>query len=316
MEPILTQEELEAIYSAMKADVEPMKSVDDYSIASDHSYNMRCLKSWTNMAKRMTGQVEQLFIGALAIRGDVTIQEVRTIEDERNHDDSMGNVGVNEVSPLAQTDPDSEFVVVRFSETKMLMGLERPLAMRYVNKRTGSLPGGEDDEQDESPESITLLERSLLTDFFKEVAEVISAATPELGRGYITRDEPEDFWLEREPRGIWMDARLSSENHNGFSLWLRGPADIFLPEPTKTKQRVKSSLSRTSVEMVAELGRFNMSVLDLWSLKPGQTISLSELVGDALTVTIGGVRKMSGMPVLSRGNIALKMLGNQEQRGL
>ena len=63
-----------------------------------------------------------------------------------------------------------------------------------------------------------------------------------------------------------------------------------------------------------ELGRFTMNVSDLWQLKPGTLIPLKKAVGDPLKIYVGGVPKLLGEPLVSRGSIAVRIEGRLTSR--
>lgn len=313
MEPVLTQEELEAIYSAMKADSSSQKAVDDYILASDHAYNMRCLHKWTDVSKMLAPRIESIFVGTLGVRGKVEIQDVRTIEDERSQNDLLNPPGMNQVIPLAQTDSDSEYVVIALGETKMLLGLERPAAHRFVSRKTAT-GSREEEESGETPNELTVLESRLLLDFFNEISQEIGAVITQLGTVSVTRLDPEDFWVDRVPKGTWINTRLSSSTTPGISVWLRGPADVFLPKAQKATDKLKSVVSESSVELVMELGKLTLNAVDLWELNVGSVYPLGVAANEPLNVMVGGVCKLLGKPTVSRGHVAFEIVERNRNR--
>ena len=304
MEPILTQEELEAIYSAMKADTSSQKSVDDYVLASDHAYNMRCLKKWTETAKKMAPFVENLLVKRLASRGRIDIQDVRTIEDERENSAMQNASGITEVIPLAQTDPSSEYVVISLNGNRMLLGMERTTAMRYIGRRTGI----QTDEDVEEKSELTILEQRLLRDFFAEISGELQSSLPD-SKIELQRDNPEDFWVDREPAGVWINVQFVSSLNAEIAIWLRGPAELFMEKSEIFDNRLESQMKNAQVELVMELGKLSLKAYDLWHLKIGDVYPLGVAMNEPLDVVIGGVYKLKGKPTISRGNVAFEIVG-------
>ena len=315
MEPVLTQEELEAIYSAMKADGGPPKAVDDYVLASDHAYAQRSLRTWDALAKAMGPLMEPVLIGSAGVRTKLDALELRTIEDDREPDDGSYRPDSSLQEPrLLETDPDFETSVVDIGGVRMLMGIERPVAQKYVARRTGASSEGEGAEGNRAP-ALTWLERRLLADLFQELLTAASPALPGGATPVVDRQDTDDFWRHREPRGLWIDARIMNDVKPGASIWLRGPADAFSKKIDGAPAGLVETVKRTKVEISAELGRFTMKVFDLWNLTPGTVIPLGTAVDDALDVFIGGVNKLKGEPMVSRGNIAVR-LGRRADDGV
>lgn len=307
MEPILTQEELEAIYSAMKADSSSQKSVDDYILASDHAFNMRCLKKWTETAKIIVPVLESLLVKRLAIRGRIEIQDVRTIEDERENASLQSVSGMTEVIPLAQTDPSSEYTVVSLNGVRMLLGMERSTALKYITRRTGI--GGDGDTPDKN--ELTILEKRLLKDFFIEVTRELQKA---LGSGAIELclDDPEDFWVERVPTGTWVNVQFVSSSNPEMNIWLRGPAELFVPKSEIVSSGVEQHLHNAKVELVMELGKMSLKAYELWNMNIGDVYPLGVAKDEPLDVVVSGVYKLKGKPTISRGHVAFEIVDNKQ----
>jgi flagellar motor switch protein FliM len=48
------------------------------------------------------------------------------------------------------------------------------------------------------------------------------------------------------------------------------------------------------------------------SLQPGQVLRLDTAVDDPVSVRVGGVKKFVGVPVISRGQLAVEVRGRHE----
>lgn len=71
--------------------------------------------------------------------------------------------------------------------------------------------------------------------------------------------------------------------------------------------RLKEILLDSYVEVVAELGRVEITLKDLKNLRPGSIINLGKSVEDDIIVRIEGRARFAGRPGYSRGNQAIKI---------
>jgi flagellar motor switch protein FliM len=67
------------------------------------------------------------------------------------------------------------------------------------------------------------------------------------------------------------------------------------------------------VELTAELGRVKMGLRRVLSLKVGQVLRLPTATDDLITVRVGGVSKFQGVPVVSRGQLAIEIRVRHEE---
>lgn len=73
--------------------------------------------------------------------------------------------------------------------------------------------------------------------------------------------------------------------------------------------RLTEALQNVEVEVVAELGRVKMGLREVLSVCVGQVIRLTTALDDPVTVRIGGIPKLTGVPVVSRGQLAIDVRG-------
>jgi flagellar motor switch protein FliM len=67
------------------------------------------------------------------------------------------------------------------------------------------------------------------------------------------------------------------------------------------------------VELTAELGRVKMGLRRVLSLKVGQVLRLPTATDDMVVVRVGGVCKFHGVPVVSRGQLAIEIRVRHEE---
>jgi flagellar motor switch protein FliM len=79
------------------------------------------------------------------------------------------------------------------------------------------------------------------------------------------------------------------------------------PEPVSGDPRLVEGLREVGLTIVAELGRVSIGVRRVLSLKVGDVIRLPTATDDPISVRIGGVEKLSGVPIVSRGQLAVEI---------
>jgi len=80
-------------------------------------------------------------------------------------------------------------------------------------------------------------------------------------------------------------------------------------------RRVREEMLTTEVEVVAELGKTDITSERLIQLKVGDTIMLGNDVTDPLTVKVQGMPKVKGFPGVSRGLKAIQVTEIIEREG-
>jgi flagellar motor switch protein FliM len=73
--------------------------------------------------------------------------------------------------------------------------------------------------------------------------------------------------------------------------------------------RIGEALESVSVEVVAELGRAKLGLRRILALKSGDVVRLSTAIDDPVAVCISGIPKLSGAPVVSRGQLSIQIQG-------
>ena len=76
--------------------------------------------------------------------------------------------------------------------------------------------------------------------------------------------------------------------------------------------RMAEAISEVPVEIVAQLGSVRLGLRRVLSLQPGQVLRLDTAVDDPVSVRVAGVTKFVGVPVISRGQLAVEIRGRHE----
>jgi flagellar motor switch/type III secretory pathway protein FliN len=79
------------------------------------------------------------------------------------------------------------------------------------------------------------------------------------------------------------------------------------PEPQAGDPRMVQIVQEVPVEVVAELGRLTMGLRSVLKLQKGQVLRLSTAVDDPVRVEVAGLKKFTGVPVVSRGQLAVEI---------
>lgn len=80
-------------------------------------------------------------------------------------------------------------------------------------------------------------------------------------------------------------------------------------EPVHGDPRMVEALQDVPVEMVAELGRVKLGLREVLNLRVGQVIRLNTATDDPVTVRLAGQTKLTGVPVISRGQLSIEIRG-------
>jgi flagellar motor switch protein FliM len=302
MEPVLTQEELEAIYAAMRTGDAQESSVTDCDLTAGQAYISAAESRWTSVGKTMSSRLEVILTGALGRRTRVKVLEAIALEAAHA---PPPEATAEEAAEQDLGEPTSALRTLRVGKTRMLMGLDKAIAFKYVDRRTG---GPDDEMPAEIPaRDLTLLEQTLLNQLFADLSDTLAEASPLARSVAIDPLDPLEVWRERDPKQVWILLRFAVTRLGGAGVWLRGPASVLLPRPTKIKESLARKLTSAQVTVTAELGRFHLHVSDLWRLSPGQEFLLPVAKGDMVRLMVGEVNTHKGYPIVHRGSMAVEI---------
>jgi flagellar motor switch protein FliM len=302
MEPVLTQEELDAIYVAMRAESETGADVEEVSLGEGRVFAARSTKAWNEVAKSMAPGVEAVLASALGRRLKIDVANAFLMDDGPDGEGEEGELSIGE-RPVT--------VLLAVNSARMLLGLERSFVAQFIERRTGAAP--ESDEADCLERELTSLERSLLRNLLEKLVQVLVKAAPALGPARVDFAEDTELDDAKGHGGPWMEVGFEERKAAGIRIWLRGPAALLLPRPAVTGRALAAALNGAAVELRVELGRCRMNVADVCSLERGAFLALGTAVGDPVRILIGGIPKLRGEPLVSRGNIAVRVLGRLEK---
>ncbi len=294
MESVLTQEELEAIYSALKSD--DSAAVDDIVLTGGQGFALKTTDYWTRLSKLIKPWVEGFISAVLGERVETRVPDIRVI------DSSL----INGIPTESDADSSSVKTVIALGNQFLLAGIELDLARRFVDRRTGAEVI--DEEIEDSTRALTPLEQRLLNDVFDTFAQNLGRFSPKKCDGYRSKMDISEFTKMKVDNQPFVELRMYAEGYPEAGVWLRGPAGIFIPEDANSKNVLSLTAKKAKVELKAVLGRTNLRVTDVWKLTPGSLITLESAVGDPIKVMVGDKIKLEGEPMVSRSNLAVKIL--------
>jgi flagellar motor switch/type III secretory pathway protein FliN len=73
------------------------------------------------------------------------------------------------------------------------------------------------------------------------------------------------------------------------------------------------AMAEVPVDVVAELGRVSIGLRRVLSLRPGEVLRLATATDDPIQVRVGGLAKLFGVPVLSRGQVSVQITGRHDK---
>ena len=301
MEPVLTQEELEAIYAAMKGDDLPSVSVDDVALTAGQEFITRAENKWNEVLKRICTDFQSVLMGSLGRRATVRMYPSEAWVEE------TGEGGDADVIPIK--DASSVLATARIGELKAIFAIDLELARKVVERRTGAVT---EEEEGETVAKLTPLEFRLLADLIQELVKVVARASTQKGESHVSHLDPEDVWASRNTKDIWIIGSVGIAEMNGRGFRFIAPSETFMTKAKNSRDAIAKHLQRATVTLSVELGKFRLNVAKLWHLKAGTVIPLHTTVGDPLHIAIGGVAKLRGEPMVSRGNVAVRLIDRIE----
>ncbi len=76
--------------------------------------------------------------------------------------------------------------------------------------------------------------------------------------------------------------------------------------------RMYEAIKEVRGEVIAELGRIKVGLRELLTWRPGQVIRLSTAIDDPILLSVSGMTKFAGRPVISRGQLSVEIKGRAE----
>jgi flagellar motor switch protein FliM len=191
----------------------------------------------------------------------------------------------------------------------------------------GSLGGGspeDGEEQEPVPMTqLTLAQRALVTRVARALgADLAEALREETGiESEVVRAE---CLRPGEEPALPKDAVAVECLFEGISsraaIWLFASGEVLEAasrersgaEAPTGDPRMPDAMASVPLDVVAELGRVQLGLRRVLALRPGEVLRLPTATDDPIQVRVGGLIKLFGVPVLSRGQLSVQITGRHE----
>lgn len=189
-----------------------------------------------------------------------------------------------------------------------------------------SEPAGEDDEaaaseERERPqlgEALTLAQKALLGRLSSDIAAPLASLARAHCQAKLTVSVRASFkrgeLIELPEDAIGIDCRVEEvpfpwvvRLFMGATALQRLGAEEARPKVSSQEPTLADAAVRIPVTVVAELGRVTLKLSQVLGLRSGDTLRLPAAANDPVIVRVEGVPKFDAVPVISRGQVAVKI---------
>lgn len=181
--------------------------------------------------------------------------------------------------------------------------------------------GHEAELEDHRPplgESLTLAQRALLKRLVRDLATDLGALVERTFNVKLSLGELSSLKRGEAPAlpkdALSIDCRVEEvphpwliRLHMGSTALAKLTALQRAPSPAKAGPDMAEAAHRIPVTVVAELGRLTLKLSQVLGLREGDTLRLPSAANDPVLVRVEGVPKFEAVPVISRGQVAVKI---------
>jgi flagellar motor switch/type III secretory pathway protein FliN len=223
------------------------------------------------------------------------------------------------------TSPEQVWVALQFDAAAILALVDGLFGTPKPDAEDADDAGGAADDDADAPplgDSLTLAQRALLKRLGGDLSALLKKPVEELCQ--VKLGAPQFKTLKRqEPTGLGEDAiavdcRLEKVRRPWLlRLWMGAEAIERLAAKTAAANSTSPSFAmaalRIPVSVVAELGRVTLKLSQVLGLRVGDTLRLPSPANDPVLVRVEGVAKFDAVPVISRGQVAVKIHSRHEE---
>jgi flagellar motor switch/type III secretory pathway protein FliN len=253
-------------------------------------------------------------------------QRARALVDvaRSGRDPELGGLADGPSFLVQLTSPEQVWVALQFDATAILalvdglFGTPKPDTEDADGEDAGS------DEPDSPPlsDSLTLAQRALLKRLGGDLAALLNKPIEESCK--VTLGAPQFSTLKRaEPPSlgddaITIDCRVDNVRRPwAIRMWMGAQAIERLAAKAAAATASSPSFAlvalRIPVTVVAELGRVTLKLSQVLGLRVGDTLRLPSPANDPVLVRVEGVAKFDAVPVISRGQVAVKIHSRHQE---
>jgi flagellar motor switch protein FliM len=181
--------------------------------------------------------------------------------------------------------------------------------------------GGREEAATAPSGELTLAERALVGRIARSLAEDFAAAIKdECGVEFTIASQRSialgDRREEAGPDGLRVECRIEPVSGSptvaitvGASVLEAAVREQEEHVPAAGDPRMAEAIRDVPVEVVAELGSVGLGLRRVLSLRVGQVLRLPTAVDDPVVLRVAGLRKFTGVPVVSRGQLSIEIRG-------
>lgn len=309
-EPLLSSDETEALLQAMRGSEESKTSAKEVELGSPEQRLRKSLTKADDVATDWAAEVRKVvrrMLGASALVREASCDVVP-------------------YSVVAQSVvPGSTVCVVQTPDGAAggFLVAGPGLTTFVLNRRLGGGAIAQASAGDDVRGFLSAVDRRIVRPFCDEVisgfvsawgpSEVSLAVSEVLSR---PSDMPRLGQFEPFLR-VPLSVSLNPESSEELSLLLGGsairapkveaPQKAVDPATVGDKSRMVARISHAELELVAVLGHAQSTVRNVLQLRVGDVVRLHEAPDSPLQIFVEGQKKMIGVPVVSRGNIAVEV---------
>ena len=295
-------------------DIVPLKIA-----ASDESRSETAFATLTTVATVFSKELRRVLPFLARQRARALVDVARSARDPE-----LGALADGPSFLVQLTSPEQVWVALQFDASAILalvdglFGTPKPDAEGADGEDAGS------DEPDGPPlsDSLTLAQRALLKRLGGDLAALlkkpieesckVTLGTPQFST--LKRDEPPSLGDD----AITIDCRVDNVRRPwAIRMWMGAQAIERLAAKAAAATASSPSFAlvalRIPVNVVAELGRVTLKLSQVLGLRVGDTLRLPSPANDPVLVRVEGVAKFDAVPVISRGQVAVKIHSRHQE---
>ena len=171
-------------------------------------------------------------------------------------------------------------------------------------------------------DSLTLAQRALLKRLCGDLSALVKQPVADVCKSKLGAPEFAVFKRGELPEltddAIAIDVRIENVRRPwAIRLWMGAEALQQLAakeqEATAAAPAFGAAVVRIPVTVVAELGRVTLKLSQVLGLRVGDTLRLPSPANDPVLVRVEGVPKFDAVPVISRGQVAVKIHARHQE---
>jgi flagellar motor switch/type III secretory pathway protein FliN len=287
--------------------------------ASDQSQSEAALATLTAVASVLSRELRRILPFLARQRARTALNTARSLRDPELTELAEGPSFLAKMSSS-----DEVWVALQFDGAAILALVDGLFGSPKPDAEDADGAEADDEEADSPPlgDSLTLAQRALLKRLGGDLCALLRKPLEEQCK--VTLGAPQFTTLKRaeDPRlgddAIAIDCRLENIRRPWFiRVWMGARAVERLASQASAANSASPTFGdvalRIPVSVVAELGRVTLKLSQVLGLRVGDTLRLPSPANDPVLVRVEGVPKFDAVPVISRGQVAVKIHSRHQE---